>query len=609
MRHPLKSRSRRRRTGLPTSGARSLATGAALAAALAALAVPGDARAQNRCSFQVVDRVSGYTQTTESDGAVVHYVSGGIDYRCPDGARILADSAVVFQTANRSELFGDVRFTDPTTELVSRRAFYYGNSRQLNAWEDIRLVDRQNGAVITGDELVLYRAAPGRPLDRMVITGRAPHATVFLTEGGIESVVPYEIDAQRFILEGRRFFRAGGGVVVNRATLHAVGDSLDFDQEVGIMSVLDNARVQDLNFDLVARTVTVLTPEGLVEEVLARESAELVGDDVVLVAPAIRMFVRENLVHRLVALGRIPPIPTEIRPEEEPPTEAAPQEGGGSEDVSPDGGALAEEGDSADTQLPNDTLPQPSAVAEDFHLWADSIDVRSPGQVLDRVIAVGRARSQSITPADSLPTNLPAVAQEDWMVGDTIVARFAVPGGGAGQGEEPAVDSAAAPPDESAPPDSVDAGTPADSLVAGGGVPAGAAESDTAGARLELESVTAIGQARSLYKIAQTDSTGALTGGPPALHYVKADLIRIHFLNREVVRMEVEGQTVGYHFEPALTPAPRPDSAGVPRALPDTAGARVDTLGGRGDPDRAPPVRWNPHGGPRPSRSLIVPPR
>ena len=527
--------------------------------------------AQGRCSYEV----AGFTQTTQRGGAIIHHVSGGIDYRCPDGVRILADSAVVFQTANRAEMYGNVRFTDPATELVSRRAFYYGNSRQLNAWENIRLVDRQNGAVITGDELVLYRATPARPLDRMVITGRTPHATVFLTEGGIESVIPYEVDAQRFILEGRRFFRAGGGVVVDRATLHAVGDSLDFDQEVGIMSVLENARVQDLNFDLVARTVTVLTPEGLVEEVLAREAAELVGDDVELDAPAIRMFVQDNLVQRLVALRTVPPIPTEASPRDGEEDDAAEAGADGTDEEEP--GALADITPEDETPMEADTLPQPSAVAEDFHLWADSIDVRSPGQVLDRVIAVGRARSQSVTPADSIPTDLPEVAQEDWMVGDTIVALFAKPG-------SDAVDEEA---------DTAEALAQADST---GTSPADAqAEADTADAGVEIESVTASGQARSLYKIAPTDSTGALTGGPPALHYVKADVIRIHFENREVVHMEVEGQTVGYHFEPTRASPPPPDTTGVAPPAPDSAGAPRGA--GASPPDSAqvrPPVRPPP---------------
>ena len=277
-------------------------------------AQPPGLDAQQGCYWEIVNRERGYTHSVQGTGGqFIHYVSGGIDYRCPDGARILADSAAIFQADNLAQLFGNVRFTDPDTELLSRRAFYYSNSRQLNAWEDIRLFDRENGAIITGDELVLNRSSPSRPLDRMVITGRAPHATVFLSEGGLESVVPYEVDAERFILEGRRYFRAGGGVVVDRATLHAVGDSLDFDQSLGVMSVFENARVQDANFDLTARTVTVLTPEGLVEEVLARENAELEGDGVFLEAPSVRMFVEANQVERLVALRRIPPIPGEGR--------------------------------------------------------------------------------------------------------------------------------------------------------------------------------------------------------------------------------------------------------------------------------------------------------
>ncbi|MDH3224175.1 MAG: hypothetical protein OEO23_10710, partial [Gemmatimonadota bacterium] len=164
-----------------------------------------------------------------------------------------------------------------------------------------------------------------------------------------------------------------------------------------------------------------------------------------------------------------------------------------------------------------DTLPRPSAVAQDFHLWADSIDIRSPGQVLDRVIAVGGARSESVTAEDSIPAGLPEVAREDWMEGDTIVAQFA---------------ATRLPPEE---------GT------------------DTADAEVDIETVTATGRARSLYKLAPSDPSGVPTGGPPALHYVKADMIRIHFRVRQVVRIEVQGQTTGYHFEPIPAPA-RPDT-------------------------------------------------
>lgn len=497
------------RAGPPRPGPAVLLSVAVLVASL----TPGSSAAQQRCRYTVLDPTRGYSQSTQTaSGDFVHYFSGGIDYQCPDGARILADSAAIFQGENLAQLFGNVRFTDPQTELVANRADYYANARQLQAWDDVRLFDRINGAVISGEELVLYRATPSRPMDRMIISGGTPHATVYLTDGGLESVVPYEVDADRFTLEGRRFFRAGGNVVVDRATLHAVGDSLDFDQDLGIMSVFENARVQDASFDLTARTVTVLTPKGTVEEVLAREEAELVGDGVFLEAPAVRMFVEQNQVERLVALRWIPPVPDSATLAARE-TAAVPPDSAGASGVG-EASAPPEEDPPGDPV--EALLPRPSAIAEDFHLWADSIDVRSPGQVLDRVIAVGAARGQTISPADSAAEeSLPTVAQDDWMEGDTIVVAFALP----------------------------------DST---GPMPA-----DSSGPRPELRSITSIGSARSLYKVPPADSVeAALPGAKPALHYVTADRIRIHLREGEVTRMEVEGQTSGFHFEPTRSTTP-----------------------------------------------------
>jgi hypothetical protein len=365
-------------------------------------------------------------------------------------------------------------------------------------------------------------------MDRMIISGGTPHATVYLTDGGLESVVPYEVDADRFTLEGRRFFRAGGDVVVDRATLHAVGDSLDFDQTLGIMSVFENARVQDASFDLTARTVTVLTPEGVVEEVLARGEAELVGDGVFLEAPAVRMFVEQNHVERLVALRWIPPVPDSATLADREGPAAQETDSAMAAPADPAGVAPPPEADTP-VDLEGELLPRPSAIAEDFHLWADSIDVRSPGQVLDRVIAVGAARGQSASPADSaVELALPEVAREDWMEGDTIVVAFALP-------------------DSTAP------------------IPA-----DSSGPRVELRTITSIGSARSFYKVPPADSVQASPGAKPALHYVTADRIRIHLREGEVTRMEVEGQTSGFHFEPTRSTRPDTTSAGAADQSPRT---------------------------------------
>ena len=251
---------------------------------------------------------------------------------------------------------------------------------------------------------------------------------------------PYEIDAERFILEGRRYFRAGGNVVVVRDSLLTFGDSLDYDQEVGSMSIIGDARVEGHDFQLMASTVSVTPSAGLKEELLARRQARLSGQQVDMIAPAIRMFLDNGQVDRIVAIEEIPPLPGE-------------PQGIDTEGLSPgDAARVLARAEAAtretDSLAVADSLFRPSVAAAQFNLSGDSIDVLSPGQVLDLVTAVGAARAEG-QPDDSVAAHgLPEVARRDWMEGDTIYARFVTPG---------SADSTATPDSADAAPDSADA--------------------------------------------------------------------------------------------------------------------------------------------------------
>lgn len=624
---------------------------------VAALALPAPAPAQEGDCELV--RVGGYTLRTRFDSvSFVHHASGGIDYRCSDGMRMLADSAVVFESNEQVHLFGRVRIEDTDTELDADTAQYFGGLKQLIAWSNVRVTDRQSGAVISGGRLLYDQVTEVRPLDRMIVYEGQPHATVFPVaraepppeeqepvaegEGGegteegegapvgdsvpggdsvpagdsvpvgdsvpdapvedtlpveetvpVEDTVPdapvedsvpaeeiapasdtlsaadtleaapdtvrlppYEIDAERFTLEGRRFFRARGSVVVVRDSLLAEGDSLDYDQEVGAMSIIGNAQVDGRSYRLDASTVSVTPTYGLREELLARKQARLAGEQVDMTAPAIRMFLEDGLVNRLVAIGEIPPLPGEPQTIDTQGLSA-----GDAERLL----ALAEaDTRRADSLTVADSLFKPAVAADQFNLTGDSIDVRSPGQVLDLVTAVGVARAEGI-PDDSLAASmLPEAARRDWMEGDTIFADFVLP-------------------------------VPEDSLA----TPA------PDGQRSRLETLTAVGSARSLYRLVATDTTATATPTdaaepaaeaapvdpqsdtteaapepPPALHWVEGERIIVYLEGREVVKMDVEGQTVGYHLEP-LPPGTPPDSTAVPND--SSAVGRPPTAGNRGN--------------------------
>ncbi|MCJ7630103.1 MAG: hypothetical protein MUO50_17145, partial [Longimicrobiales bacterium] len=168
-------------------------------------------------------------------------------------------------------------------------------------------------------------------------------------------------------------------------------------------------------------------------------------------------------------------------------------------------------------------------------------------EVLKEVWAMGSARGESMG-RDSLNTaeTLPLIAR-DWLEGNTIVAFF-----------DKKSDSLAAP-DEP--------------LLEGDPDVVGA---DSARAGYQLKQLVARGNARSMYRLAPSDSTLAAEGKRLAIHYVIGDEITI-LLNSEgeAERMEVVGQTRGIHLEPV-------PGWGIPVdtvVVPDTSGIGRGWLG------------------------------
>lgn len=729
--------------------------GGAIVAILLAL---GPATGQERDCKLV--KVGGYTDSRRQDSVnYTHRASGGIDYQCTDGTRILADSAVVWEHSGNAFFFGNVHFEDPDTELDADSARYFDIRQELIAYSNVTLTDRKGGAVIQGETLSYLSESRFRDEDRILVYGGSPRATVYparrpaapvadteavgdsvpgeAEEAGADSVpgeaedpaaegvpgeaadpaadslgegeaevltdsvsgeaeppaadslgeeapvvpdsagvevagpgedslgiaagaplidslggglgaaeeiaelarldslagispepeaegegevvpadapvdsvtpLPYHVEAPRIMIDGRRFFRAGGGVVVTRDSLRALGDSLDYDQDVGAMLILGEASVEDSGFQLKGLSVSVTPTAGLDEEILAREEAELTGEEVLMTAPAIRLFLEDGQVGRLVALPAVPPLPGEGAEE----LDTAGLTPGDAARVRAMAEAAAAAAAAEDTLNAPDSVPRPSVVAAEFNLTGDSIEVLSPGQVLDVVTAVGTARADAMGQDSLVGEDLPEVARNDWMEGETIIARFVT--------AESAEDTAAADP-------------------------------DTAPRRARLETLTAVNDARSLYRLYRSDTTQAdgdtsdvaavsapddpglpgeeapagaddpeaspddpaATGedpeasgpvdeecdttwadgeAPPELHYVMGNQITIFLEGRKVVKMEVTGRTAGYHFEPR-PPDCEPAAGDSAAVVPDTAATRPDTLT-TSDTTATPPATTRP---------------
>ena len=368
----------------------------ALVAACGIVSV-GDAAAQRGCEFV---EGSGNLRTLDSGSGPITYVSTP-NLVCPDGVRIRADSAASFQSSNYVQLFGNVRFEDPDRRMTAQTAEYFTAVGRLQAHGGSQLVQKVDSSAVMGDEMIYDRAGPDRARSQLDVRGGRPTARLYVSSGrggaganAETSGVPYDIAADRIMLEGDSLFRARGGVEIYRNDFQAFGDSVAYDQAAGDLRVMANTRMILNGRELKAEEITAAVPGGVVEEVEARYDAVLTAEDLGLQAPLVRVFFTDGVMERLVAV----PITSGVIV-----TDSLP----------PMGPSFAEV-DSA----------RPVAVADGFEIVADSLDMLAPGEVLERINATGSARAESAT-RDSLNTpDTPPLARTDWMEGDTIIAIF-----------------------------------------------------------------------------------------------------------------------------------------------------------------------------------------
>ena len=363
--------------------------------------------------------------------------------------------------------------------------------------------------------------------------------------------VPYDIDAEHIYLSGASYMLATGDAELRNEEFRALADSIEYREEAGRLFLRGAApRVHGYGAEYVLSGDAVdMDMDG--NQVTARGDAALAGGEIDLTAPEIRVLTRDGALDRVVA--------THERP--------------------------GEPADSTAVLIP----ARPRAVAEVFELEGDSIDVHAPNEVLERVVAVGGARGESLD-RDSLNTeNTPEIARSDWVSGDTIIAFFRP--------------------------------------VAAETAPEAAAEpfvGDADGGGYELDRLVARGQAASLYRMSPTDNGDGQEAAnepnsapqetaeqaaeetpdptapepedrmpgesaPPdstdaqpeeaeaqpeeatpepepeqrlALHYVRGNLITIFMRDGEVTSVVVEGDARGIQLEPI--PPPRPDTTAAP---------------------------------------------
>ena len=462
--------------------------------------------------------------SNQTNDARVSYISAP-RFECTDGTRMQADSSVHFEATAFSQLFGNVVFREEGKELHADRAQYFERVGRLQAQGSVRLLNLEDGSWVTGEDLVLLQEDDDRAEDDVTVRGGRPHASLVSKATpdssaispeasraeNPEDSVPFEIDADLIHLVGDRLFQARGRVEVSRETLQFYGDSLEFQQDIGWLTLFDNARIlsQDTvsgdTLDVRGDTITMYLPDDRIDELEARGRAQLLADDVEMWGPVIRLVFEEEELERVFAVRRAV-----------------------EEVLTPVNGGDDEYPSSADRA-------QPQALAEDFLLTGDSIEAHLPGGELERVYAAGTARGVS-TARDSLNTDdTDELIRSDWIEGDTIIATFRSV--------------------------SADPGDP------------GPGELEVVEPReRQLELLLARGQARTFYRTApDSAAAGGRAAEPQALdlHYVVGEEVRLFMKDGEVDRMEVDNPT-GAYLQPTSRAAPAPGapepSGGTPRS-------------------------------------------
>ncbi len=572
---------------------------------------------ERRCRYAV----EGYSQSTRrTDSTYRHIVSGGFRQDCSDGASVRADSAVIIEYLNQVALFGRVSLRDSALSLKSEVGTYYGRGGNFDATGDVVLTFIESGATVAGPDLNYRPGSEFRPLDQalfragceaqvfpspaeeealepipasdslpgaerqaalesqgegghvegegirtdsvsaqgqsLAVDSAGARADSLATEaageppgseegasgseeafgeedqggkGGedatIEELVPARIEAARCAILGRRHFSASGAVTVTRDSLVTTGDSLYMDQSTGAMAVIGDVLTEGAGFSIRAETVDALPAREGVERFLARGDAVLLGSSIIMQAPAIRIGHRSGAVQRVVGLGLAPVLVRDTSISEELLSMMSPTARMGAR-------RAVEDAREAALAVDTDAPPRASVSSASFHLAADSIEaILSDDGVVEAVRAAGRARAEAMATDAARSEELPELLQSDWIVGDTIIT-WLLPG-------------------------------------AAGAI----------GGRAGIESITAIGNAKTLYRITMKDTLGAAADSSsdlsrPPLHYVAARRIRMLFEGGEVTGMEVAGKAEGFHLEPrALLDSTAIDTTSVTDTLARATGA------------------------------------
>jgi hypothetical protein len=394
----------------------------------------------------------------------VMYMGGGVQVRCAGGTTIRSDSAVYMGQSGMYEFIRNVQYADSARTLTARHMLYHEPQRLVTAENDVVLTDILNGSTLRGPSLSYYLKSETQPEDMLQMhTGRP--VAMLIRPAAADTMMRDTtiVVADMLDIVGETRFSARGNVDVTRSNLKAYAASAEFTEDAGDMTLRGNARIVDEEYTVHGDSIVGASDEeGELREVRALGNARIDAEEMDVQAPVITVFLAESQLDRLVAVG-----------------------------------------------TRNETAPERSvqarALSPELRLLADSLDIRAPGRQVEQVVAIGHGFAERLT-TDTTAAERPEMPRNDWVRGDTIIARFTDP-----------------------PPSAT----------------------DTTQQRVleHLDVRAGTEKARSFYLIPDENDPN----GQPAVNYVIAQRIQVSFRDGQVVAVEADdadGQLHGMYLRP-----------------------------------------------------------
>lgn len=308
------------------------------------------------------------------------FAGGGVFISC-FGTRIKMSSDSVAYYAPPVDLvqfIGNVRYEDTTISMTANNGTYFKNGERWEARGNVVTRNLETGSTLTGPSLDYYRTLKGvRDTIEMYAIGR-PRINYVPQDSAGNPEEPYIINADRVRMKGNDRVWTGGRTTIDRSDFAATADSMRLDTgPTGDGTLIGNPVLRGLgadSFNLRGRRIDLDLDEKALSYVLARGNGHAVTTELDLVADTIGLDVDDQKLVQTIAWG--------------------------------------------------DSI-RPYASSTDFAMRADSLAFDTPGQKLTESRAFGRAWVGGSV--DSASTERDCSRDYricDWLVGDTVVARF-----------------------------------------------------------------------------------------------------------------------------------------------------------------------------------------